>query len=42
VRGGQQLVITVDDATTAARLLNSLIGRQSPSPGSPLAADSTR
>lgn len=42
LRGGRQLVITVDDATTAARLLNSLLGRQSPSTGSPLAADSAR
>ena len=33
LRGGKQLFITVDDATTAARLLNGLIGRQSPSIG---------
>jgi len=42
LRGGQQLFITVDDAGTAARLLNGLIGRESPSPGSPLATDSAR
>jgi hypothetical protein len=42
LRGGRQLFITVDDATTAARLLNGLLGRQSTSPGSPLAADRAR
>ena len=42
LRGGQQLFITVDDATTAARLLDGLINRQSPSTGSPLATDSAR
>jgi hypothetical protein len=39
LRGGQQLFITVDDAATAARLLNGLIGRHSPSTGAPLTAD---
>jgi hypothetical protein len=42
LRGGKRLFITVDDATTAARLLNGLLGRQSPSTGSPLPADSAR
>ena len=42
LRGGHQLFITVDDATTAARLLNGLLDRQPPSTGSPLATDNAR
>lgn len=42
LRGGRQLFITVDDAATAARLLNGLLDQQPPSSGSPLAADSAR
>jgi len=42
LRGGQRLFITVDDAATAARLLNGLIGRQSPSTGTPLVTTSAR
>lgn len=39
LRGGQQLFITVDDAATAARLLNGLVGRDSATTGASIAAD---
>ena len=42
LRGGHQLFITVDDAATAARLLNGLLDQPPPSTGSPLATDDAR